>query len=532
MKKTITALCAAAIGLFATGTASAQQTHTQVTDSLRQMLNLARQGIPEMQNEVGKWYYLGRHVTKEPNFAEAVKWWARAAEKKNPNAIGNLARCYQLGHGVTADSAMASDLFIRAFREGNSELFGKFEEKAKGGDLFSIMLVAKSYDDKVPPTTGREGAVPFYEAAARKGKIEAYRWLGTWYLNRNPHDYVSAAAAYRKGAEAGDLTSTFGYGQLLLAGKGVKADPASGANYILKAAENGHAGAMAAIGDCYMKGVGVTHNPEQAVKWYMRASGTGIAGTTPSTGKVKVPSAPANQWKLAECFLTGNGAPMSYDRAIARFNDAVFYGNLTHRFETLLADSLKGSQFENYGRALNLYYDKKYDEAMPLFQSVAKAMGKTPMTDATVMTAAIYLTKGYKKYDVKKGVKILTEQAKTNPLAMYMLAKLYERGDGVDKNMTECVNYMTRAAQADYGKAMCALADIYFEGRGVDRNYNEAVKWYLTAENYGLLTTNAAKRLAVCYENGYGGLEVDKSRAAAILAVKRAPEVKAITKLF
>ena len=105
---------------------------------------------------------------------------------------------------------------------------------------------------------------------------------------------------------------------------------------------------------------------------------------------------------------------------------------------------------------------------------------------------------------------------------MYLLASLYEQGKGVEKDMELALNYMQKASDMDYGPALCALGDMYYEGRGVNQNYDEAVALYERAYDVGELNENAAKRYALCYQDGKGGLEVNKAKAEEILkSVKR-----------
>ena len=133
---------------------------------------------------------------------------------------------------------------------------------------------------------------------------------------------------------------------------------------------------------------------------------------------------------------------------------------------------------------------------------------------------------------MKKGIKLLNDASKTNAQAIYLLGALYEAGKGVDKNMTIAVDYMTKAADMGYGAAECALADMYFEGRGVEQNYEKAVELYAKASAQGQLTENAAKRYASCYEDGKGGLEVNKDKAADILKTNHKSHVSELLKLI
>lgn len=115
---------------------------------------------------------------------------------------------------------------------------------------------------------------------------------------------------------------------------------------------------------------------------------------------------------------------------------------------------------------------------------------------------------------------------------MFLLGALYEAGKGVDKDMVTAVDYITKAADMGYGAAECALADMYFEGRGVDQSYEKAVEWYGKADAQGQLTENAAKRYASCYEDGKGGLEVNKDKAAEILKVNYKSHISELLKLI
>ena len=85
MRKTLLLLAALGIAWGAT----ARQTLEEATDSIRQIYARAQAGNPADQNEVGGWYYRGRHVPQ--NFQTAAQYWAKAAQSGNALAIGNLA---------------------------------------------------------------------------------------------------------------------------------------------------------------------------------------------------------------------------------------------------------------------------------------------------------------------------------------------------------------------------------------------------------------------------------------------------------
>lgn len=493
MHKILFTLGLSAVFAMAPAAVLAQQTLEAATDSIKNILAEAKKGDAVAQNEVGGWYYRGRHVKQ--NYEEALQWWAKSAKQGNAKAIGNMGLCYQTGHGVTADSLKASNLYLRSIKEGNDILFNRNVELAEKGSVFSNMLVASCYQKGIGVAKDTDKAIPFLTSAAEKNCVPAQFDLAMLLLNSKKTS--EAAPWFKKGADNGSLPCTFYYGKMLIEGLGVRQDKKDGANYMLKAADAGFPQAMYYLGNCYMRGDGLNRNEEQAVKWYKLAAGKDVHNA---------------QWQLAQCYREGKGASVNYEQALYWYAEASAKGH-TKAFKTLITDSIPESPFVAYMKGMKDYIGKKYDEALAQFRIVSKAN----IADGKVMEAAILINSGYAKHNLKKGVKLLNEAAKTNPQAMYLLGGLYEAGKGVEKNMDKAVECMTNAADMDYGMAECALADMYFEGRGVEQNYEKAVELYAKAYAQGQLTENAAKRYAACYENGWGSLEADKEKAEEIL---------------
>ena len=493
MRKLLIALCLGALAAIMPATATAQQTREEATDSVKNILSMAKKGDAVAQNVVGGWYYRGRHVKQD--YEEAIQWWSKSAKQGNARAIGNMALCYRTGHGIEQDSVKAFELYLTSLKKGNKPLVKQMEEMCAKGDVFSNMLMATCYYLGIGVEKSSAKAIEYYTAAAKKNSLRAIRELSVLLLNeKKPKE---AAPWLKKGAEAGDPVCTFYYGQLLLEGRGVKADKKDGANYMLRAAEAGNRQAMFTLGECYMNGEGLTKNAEQAVKWYKLAAGKGVSKA---------------QWALAECYRTGNGTAENYDQALYWYAEASATGH-ARALKRLLTDSIAGSPFVAYIKGVKAYGNKDFEEALKQFKVVEKA----GVPDGKVMEAAIMANSNYEKHNMKKGIKLLNDAAKTNAQAMYLLAVLYEAGKGVDKNMDTAVDYMTKAAEMGYGAAQCALADMYYEGRGVDQDYEKAVKLYEEAYAQGQLTENAASRYATCLEEGKGGLTPDKQKAKAIL---------------
>ena len=103
------------------------------------------------------------------------------------------------------------------------------------------------------------------------------------------------------------------YGQRLLDGEGIKADPAAALEMFRKAAKAGHAMAMTMVGRAYETGQGVAQSLPVAAVWYKKA---GAAGS---------------EWglyNLATLMTLGRGVPKDQAKAFALYRQAAARGHV------------------------------------------------------------------------------------------------------------------------------------------------------------------------------------------------------------
>jgi hypothetical protein len=81
-------------------------------------LSLANRGNAEAENDLGVMYTKGQGVTAD--YAEAVKWYGKAAEQGLAGAQHNLGFMYVNGWGVPQDDAEATKWFRKAGDQGNT----------------------------------------------------------------------------------------------------------------------------------------------------------------------------------------------------------------------------------------------------------------------------------------------------------------------------------------------------------------------------------------------------------------------------
>ncbi|MFC6198983.1 peptidoglycan-binding protein [Ponticaulis profundi] len=105
--------------------------------------------------------------------------------------------------------------------------------------------------------------------------------------------------------------------------------------------------------------------------------------------------------------------------------------------------------------------------------------------------------------DIARGASLVMQAADADlAIAQYRLAKLFERGQGVPKDLAQSRIWTQRAANGGNVKAMHDLAVFYAEGEGGQQSYAGAAQWFRKAADHGLV--DSQYNLGVLYEQGLG----------------------------
>ncbi len=463
----------------------------EIRDSLNVIMTKAKDGDASAMNEVGTWYYTGKHVAQD--YSQAYEWWKKASLKSNMYAIANLGMCYQLGRGVERDSVDAVRLYEKSIKDGNHSLLNQRAEKASKS-AFDAMLVGECYQNGIGVNKDFTKAAGYYVKAAANGSVDGMRQAGICFLNAKEN--AKALQYFEQGASKGDLPSEYWAGKMLFGEMNVPANKPQAVVYLLKAAEGGMPMAQAEMGILYAEGSGVTKNLAQSAEWFRKSA---LQGNS------------KGMWYYGNALKEGEGVKQDYDQALFWMSEAAPQG-YQRVFKRMIAqlDSVGNDPFVNYVRGMRLYLvDGKLKEANDQFKTVEKAK----IDEGKIMQSVILSSKRNDKPDAKKGAKELEKVALSNPEAAFYLATLYEAGNGVAQDMSKAIELFRISADMGYGKAQSYLADIYYEGRGTDKNLEEAVALYQEARINRQLSQNGSIRLAECYEKGIGGLQKDKKKA-------------------
>ncbi|MFQ5995898.1 MAG: tetratricopeptide repeat protein [Acidiferrobacterales bacterium] len=123
---------------------------------------------------------------------------------------------------------------------------------------------------------------------------------------------------------------------------------------------------------------------------------------------------------------------------------------------------------------------------------------------------------GYNAYaakDYARAMEILKPLAEAGHAdAQWWVGRMYEKGQGVDKDMDHVRTWYRRAAKGGQRRAQYKLGVAYARGmQGVEKNEAEAAKWLLSSAEKGY--DRAQKVVAHGYKKGKFGFPKDPEKA-------------------
>lgn len=316
-------------------------------------------------------------------------------------------------------------------------------------------------------------------------QIFGYSSAGNWHQEGMTHfekkEYDTAFDLFKRAANYDDTEAQFMLGICYLNGYGTQINIKKAVKWFEEAAENEHAGALYELGFYYENN---TRQMDKAVEYYNRAADLGNADALYMLG----------------CLSYRGIAPVTcdYDTAKNYFQQA--------------AD-------KNHARALYMLgvcyefgtgVEQNVEEARKLYEkSVAGGCER-----AAVALRCLDGCDHYYKKEYTKAFEIFKECAEQkNVKAEYMLAKLYENGWGVEKNVPEAFRLYQTAAERGHLDAIYALGEAYEYGYlGVTINLKSAKEYYQRAADRG--HTDSQYMLGCIYYNG--SELIARDRAAAV----------------
>ena len=280
---------------------SAAETNTSIFQNARMV---TEQLDAVAQSNLGIKYHYGEGVTK--NYAEAVKWYLKAAKQGNAVAQNNLGAMYSSGQGVLKDYTEAVKWYIKAAEQGVAVAQYNLGLRYENGE-------GVPKDDAVE-------AVKWYRKAADQGYAPAQNNLGKMYDNGTgvPNDDAEAVKWYRLAADQEFANAQYNLGYMYQTGQGVPKDSVEAVKWIRVvkwyrlAAGQGIAMAQNNLGNCYYNGTGVQKDNAEAVKWYRLAAEQRNADS---------------QNNLGNMYFRGEGVPKDHAKAVKSYRLAADQGD-------------------------------------------------------------------------------------------------------------------------------------------------------------------------------------------------------------
>jgi TPR repeat protein len=380
----------------------------------------AQRGVAEARYRLGLAYHYGEGVQEDRT--AAAHWFELAAKQDHPGAANMVGHYLMNGYGgLGRDSAAATEWFRRG---------------AELGDDVAALNLGRNYSNGDGNARDRALGTRYLLQAAELNDITAQELL-VWRFAEGDgvvQDDSAAALWAQRAAARGSLDAAVDLGRFLWTGRGVEKKPELGTRMIRKAAESGGK-AVYFMGEAYLFGHGVDKDPATAFQWFDKAARGGH-----SFAKLQVGLA----------YMNGAGVARNQDRGI-------------RWLELASADGLTKAD-------------------MVLAYAYVNGDGRP----ADPARAAVYFTKA-----AQNG----------NHEAEWRLGGILRDGKGVPADPVQAAAWMRKAAGA-VSQAATELARMYQAGIGVDRDLEQAKSYFHNAARAG--DCEAMDGLARMYENGEG----------------------------
>ena len=405
---------------------------------------------------------------------------------KYDDELCHLGHCYRSGQGVSQNDEEAIKWFKKAAEAGNTNAMTEL------GYSYGMGMLGLDKNE--------EEATKWFRKAAEFGDAAAMNHLGDWYRNGwfKKQDDDEAFKWYRKAAETGNIDAMISLGDCYLWGRGVIKSKRSAFRWYRKAAETGDITSMIKLGDCYYSDY---RDTEEAFKWYSKAADIpkGLKCSFSDFSNFEAAQKYYHKWGMK--YLKGEG--VCKDDVIAR---ALLI--LSVKIGSLALDPKDAGEY--FDKWENHYCDEakicNYEDSAEFFSSLAFYLSLESMeawdNRSTENKSKTFYDAVDKDPDSSKikDLQKLAEAGDSN--AMGELGHCYENGNGVGQDCNEAAKWYRKAADAGNAWAMCQLGNLYLNGRGVIQNDFEAYNWYCKGAEAGESASIA--NMGWCLEFGRG----------------------------
>lgn len=448
----------------------------------------------------------------------------RFVKKDLPKALGIFLKAIDLGSSMSMYRAGMILFDLKDY----SNAFKYFDMAWKNGNSDSRNNLAILYQNGYGVKKNLEKAIELFELSAKENDDFALNRLGMIYLTEKK-DGQKAKYYFEKSSLLGNSDSSYNLAFLYHEGRYLKQDiPIAIQLYETSIQKFKNTRSMVNLGYIYQLGFGVKKDVEKTVKFYQMAVDLGdshamcILGLLYQDGKeVKQDiqkciqlyesaislNNPDGMYNLALLYHEGTHVKRDIQKSIKLYEKSLEYGNISslsilgqiYYLEHDVEKDIKKS-IDYYEKAIEYGIDDQY---------VYYNLG------------SIYLSKSLGYRNPNKAFNLFEKSMKLGHLkSMNNLALMYEKGEGVEKNIEKSLELYFKAIKLGNVDALNNLGHYYFSLE----KYEDALSLYLKAISLG--DSPALNNLAIMYFQGKG---VDKDINLGIELYKKAVALKNTT---
>ena len=471
----------------------------------------ANKGDDVAQYYLGVFFELGLSV--KPDIKEALKWYEKAADAGNVEAIQYFSSQADKGNYTNEEN------LLRWLTDASSKKIAWATFK-----LAVMYYLGKGCE------INAEKALDCFYTSAELGNVDAQYMLGKIYEEGNivAIDYTESYKWYHRAADGKKMEAEYALGYFYEHGKGISVNFEKASKWYSLSSEQGYSLAKFNLGRLYEKGIGIKQDINKAISLYLESD---------------IDSA-----RLQLGFLYENGLGVPKDTATATslyesgMADINYFKNIASEDGNPIAKNVIGDSFfadANYSEALmwylksaNLGYERAmfnvgyiyengkgvkedYNEAVLWYRKAAeKGLGDAQDAIGYMYEYGLGLPIDYNR--AAKWYKKSAKQSNTNSLLG--LSRLYVKGRGVPQNLHEAARWYSKALESLDDNSITVELDMeglrtnaellfwigesYYYGDGINKNYPKAFHWYKKASDLGY--SDAQFSLGIMLENGEG----------------------------
>jgi TPR repeat protein len=134
------------------------------------------------KEEVEDWFNKGWEADSNKEYVEAVKWYRKAAEQGNADALRNLGLSYEFGYGVEKDEVEAVKWYRKAVEQGNDYAqfnLGCMYERGRGvekNEVEAVKWYRKAAESGYASVQFELGWMYEKGRGVEKNEVEAVKW--------------------------------------------------------------------------------------------------------------------------------------------------------------------------------------------------------------------------------------------------------------------------------------------------------------------------------------------------------------------